>query len=107
MSIGDDDLLDTPYVERRAQLERALEGARPPIYITPMTQDPSVARDWFSRFEGAGLDGVMVKPGDLAYLPDKRVMFKVKHERSADCVVAGFRWQQRRRSGGIPATWTL
>src|SRR5665213_3335494 len=104
LSVGDDDLLDIPYVERRAHLERALGGARPPIYLTPMTQEPSVARDWFSRFEGAGLDGVMVKPGDLAYLPDKRVMFKVKHERAADCVVAGFRWH---KEGGVVGSLLL
>jgi len=91
LALGERDLMGAPYAERRAELERTLEPARPPIYLTPMTKDPAIARDWFSRFEGAGLDGVMVKPADLAYLPDKRAMFKVKHERTADCVVAGYR----------------
>jgi ATP-dependent DNA ligase len=99
LALGDRDLMGAPYAERRAELERALQPARPPIYLTPMTKDPAVARDWFSRFEGAGLDGVMVKPDDLAYLPDKRAMFKVKHERTADCVVAGFRWHKD--GGGV------
>jgi ATP-dependent DNA ligase len=99
LALGERDLMGAPYAERRAELERALEPARPPIYLTPMTKDPGIARDWFSRFEGAGLDGVMVKPADLAYLPDKRAMFKVKHERTADCVVAGFRWHKD--GGGV------
>ena len=68
-----------------------LKKASPPVHLTPATQDPDVASDWFSRFEGAGLDGVVAKPSDLHYLPDKRVMLKVKHQRTADCVVAGFR----------------
>jgi ATP-dependent DNA ligase len=98
LALGDVDLQGAPYVERRAHLSEALRGARPPIYLTPATDDPAIARDWFSRFEGAGLDGVMVKPADLAYLPDKRAMFKVKHERTADCVVGGFRWH---KEGGV------
>ena len=72
-------------------LEKALKKARPPIHLTPVTDDPDVAADWFSRFEGAGLDGVVVKDGALTYQPDKRAMVKVKHQRTADCVVAGFR----------------
>ena len=83
--------MDTPYERRRAVLEKALRKARAPVHLTPATQDPEVAADWFSRFEGAGLDGVVAKPAELHYLPDKRVMLKVKHQRTADCVVAGFR----------------
>jgi len=88
---GDRSFLDTPYARRRAALEKALKKARPPVHLTPVTDDPDVAADWFSRFEGAGLDGVVVKDGALTYLPDKRAMVKVKHQRTADCVVAGFR----------------
>jgi ATP-dependent DNA ligase len=84
-------LLETPYGQRRAELEKALKKVHPPIHLTPVTDDPDVAADWFSRFEGAGLDGVVVKDGALTYLPDKRAMLKVKHQRTADCVVAGFR----------------
>ena len=83
--------METPYGQRRKALEKHLKKAKPPIHLTPATQDPDVASDWFSRFEGAGLDGVVAKPADLHYLPDKRVMLKVKHQRTADCVVAGFR----------------
>jgi ATP-dependent DNA ligase len=72
-------------------LETALQKARPPVHVTPVTDNPDVAGDWFSRFEGAGLDGVVVKDGALTYQPDKRAMVKVKHQRTADCVVAGFR----------------
>jgi ATP-dependent DNA ligase len=96
--------MEAPYTERRERLEEALKPARAPIYLTPMTSDPIVAGDWFSRFEGAGLDGVIVKPGDLAYLPDKRANFKVKHERTADCVVAGFRWH---KEGGVVGSLLL
>jgi ATP-dependent DNA ligase len=88
---GDRSYMDAPYAERRAALEKALRKARPPVHLTPVTRDPDVAADWFSRFEGAGLDGVVVKDGALTYLPDKRAMLKVKHQRTADCVVAGFR----------------
>ncbi len=77
--------------ERRQTLEKLLKKAKPPVHLTPATQDPDAASDWFSRFEGAGLDGVVAKPADIHYLPDKRVMLKVKHQRTADCVVAGFR----------------
>ncbi len=83
--------LDTPYAARRGALEKLLARTRPPVHLTPVTDDPDVAADWFSRFEGAGLDGVVAKDADLAYLPDKRAMVKVKHERTADCVVGGFR----------------
>jgi ATP-dependent DNA ligase len=92
LALGDEDLRALPQVERRKRLEGAMAAAKPPIHITPATRDKAVAADWFSRFEGAGLDGVMAKPQDLAYLPGKRAMMKVKHARTADCVVAGFRW---------------
>jgi ATP-dependent DNA ligase len=94
LALNDLSLLETPYVERRALLEKALASARPPVHVTPATDDIDIARDWFSRFEGAGLDGIVAKPSDLPYLPDKRAMFKVKHERTADCVVGGFRWHK-------------
>jgi ATP-dependent DNA ligase len=88
-------LLDVPFAERRAELERALSRVEPPIYLTPATKDPALARDWFSRFEGAGLDGVIAKPIDLTYQPNKRSMLKIKHRRTADCAVAGFRWHKQ------------
>ena len=89
---GDEDLQPQPFRVRRERLEAMLGSAAPPIHITPATTERSIARDWFSRFEGAGLDGVLAKPLSGTYEPDKRVMFKVKHERECDCVVAGFRW---------------
>ena len=88
---GDDDLMQRPFVERRALLVEALSGAKPPIHLTPATTDRAVAERWFQQFEGAGLDGVVAKPLDGVYEPDKRVMFKIKHARTADCVVAGYR----------------
>ena len=91
---GSEDLRGVPFEQRRKRLESLLGSAAPPIHITPATSDPSVALDWFSRFEGAGLDGVMAKPVSGTYQPDKRVMLKVKHERDCDCVVAGFRWHK-------------
>jgi ATP-dependent DNA ligase len=94
LALGDDDLTGRPFAERRALLVEALAGAEPPVHLTPATDDPDVARDWFERFEGAGLDGVVAKAVDLQYVPDKRLMLKVKHERTADCVVAGFRWHK-------------
>ena len=94
LAIGDEDLRDAPYSVRRDRLRAALEHSRAPVHLTPMTEDPAVARDWFDRFEGAGLDGVVVKPAALRYQAGKRVMTKVKHERTADCVVAGFRWHK-------------
>ena len=89
---GEDDLRTSPFAKRRTELESLLKSAKPPIHITPATKDRGVAEDWFKRFEGAGLDGVVAKPVDLPYQPDKRVMLKIKHERECDCVVAGFRW---------------
>ena len=89
---GQHDLREEPFEARRGRLESMLRSAAPPIHLTPATRDSAVASDWFRRFEGAGLDGVMAKPAAGAYEPNKRVMFKVKHERDCDCVVAGFRW---------------
>ncbi len=94
LAIGDRNLRAVPFARRRAQLEEALAASGAPVYLTPVTTSVAVARDWFSRFEGAGLDGVVAKPADLAYVEGKRVMLKVKHERTADCVVAGFRWHK-------------
>jgi ATP-dependent DNA ligase len=91
---GDRDLCGEPFRERRKQLESVLTSAVPPVHVTPATNDPAVASDWFRRFEGAGLDGVIAKPMAGTYEPDKRVMLKVKHERDCDCVVAGFRWHK-------------
>jgi ATP-dependent DNA ligase len=94
LAAGGRDIRDLPQIERRARLEKLLANTTPPVHLTPMTRDPEVARDWLSRFEGAGLDGVMAKPADATYQPGKRTMFKVKHVRTADCVVAGFRWHK-------------
>ena len=91
LALGDRDLMREPFAERRGLLEQALAEARSPIHVTPATTDPDVAEGWFDRFEGAGLEGVIAKPLDGIYLPDKRVMFKIKHVRTADCVVAGYR----------------
>jgi ATP-dependent DNA ligase len=91
LAIGDEDLTEQPFVRRRARLVAALRDARPPVHVTPATTDRDLALRWFDEFEGAGLDGVVAKPLDGTYLPDKRVMFKIKHERTADCVVAGYR----------------
>lgn len=94
LAIGDEDLRGAPFVERRARLEQVLRDAEPPVHVTPATRDRAVAQDWFTRFEGAGLDGVMAKPLSGVYEPDKRAMFKIKHQRTCDCVVAGFRWHK-------------
>ena len=95
LSEGDRDLRAEPFEKRRTELEELLHNAAPPIHLTPTTRDRNVASDWFRRFEGAGLDGVMAKPISGAYESNKRVMFKVKHERDCDCVVAGFRWYKK------------
>ena len=94
LALDGEDLIAAPQEKRRALLEKVLSRAMPPVYLTPATRDPAVAQDWFSRFEGAGLDGVVAKRLDDIYQPDKRVMLKVKHARTADCVVAGFRWHK-------------
>jgi ATP-dependent DNA ligase len=97
LAIGDRDICETPQRERRQQLERLLAATKPPIHLTPVTEDRALAREWLDRFEGAGLDGVIAKTADGVYQPGKRAMFKVKHVRTADCVVAGFRWHKSGR----------
>jgi ATP-dependent DNA ligase len=94
LALDDQDLRSIPQGERRARLEAALTGAAPPVHLTPATTDRSLAADWFDRFEGAGLDGVVAKRLDGTYQPGKRAMLKIKHQRTADCVVAGFRWHK-------------
>ena len=94
LAIGDEDLRETPLAERRARLEQTLAEARAPIHLSPATRDRALAEDWFERFEGAGLDGVMAKRLDEPYVAGERTMIKVKHKRTADCVVAGFRWHK-------------
>ena len=94
LAAGGKSLLNAPQQERRAQLEKLFKGMRRPLYLTPMTRDRDLAVDWLQRFEGAGLDGVIAKPAAAAYQPGKRAMFKIKHARTADCVVAGFRWHK-------------
>ena len=87
-------LIDEPQRERRERLEALLAGAEPPLHLTPMTRDRATAARWLEEFEGAGLDGVIAKPEDAPYQPGKRAMMKIKHARTADCVVAGFRWHK-------------
>ena len=94
LALGDDDLRTMPQGERRTRLEELLAGVDPPVRLTPATRDRATAADWFDRFEGAGLDGVIAKRLDAAYQPGKRAMLKIKHQRTADCVVAGFRWHK-------------
>ncbi|WP_297503839.1 ATP-dependent DNA ligase [Pseudonocardia sp.] len=91
LALGDEDLTGRPFAERRALLEEALAKAAPPVHVTPLTRDIETARRWFSLFEGAGLDGLIAKSPDVVYEPDRRVMSKIKHERTCDCVVAGYR----------------
>ncbi len=91
LALDDTDLTREPFEHRRAELERALAGAKPPVHVTPLTRDADEAAEWFDRFEGAGLDGLIAKPPSVTYQPDKRLMFKIKHTRTADCVVAGYR----------------
>jgi ATP-dependent DNA ligase len=94
LALGDRDLRDEPFSTRRTLLEQGLARAAPPVHLTPITRDRALAADWFRRFEGAGLDGVIAKPVDDPYQPGKRAMLKIKHARTADCVVAGFRWHK-------------
>jgi ATP-dependent DNA ligase len=101
LALDDRDLMDEPFGVRRGLLEEALKDAQPPIHLTPTTTSPEVARDWFGRFEGAGLDGVVAKADDQPYQPGKRVMMKVKHERTADCVVGGFRMHKDSGVGSL------
>jgi ATP-dependent DNA ligase len=94
LALGDEDLRAVPQVERRSRLEAVLGTAAPPVHLTPATTDRALAADWFDRFEGAGLDGVIAKKLASGYQPGKRAMLKIKHQRTADCVVAGFRWHK-------------
>ncbi len=94
LCVNDRDLCNSSFGERRARLESLLSGAEPPLHLTPATRDRATAADWFRRFEGAGLDGVVAKAESGTYEPNKRSMLKVKHERDCDCVVAGFRWHK-------------
>jgi ATP-dependent DNA ligase len=95
LALGGQSIMERPQSERRETLERLLATVTPPVYLTPMTRDRLVAVEWLQRFEGAGLDGVIAKPADGVYAPGKRAMFKIKHSRTADCVVAGFRWHKK------------
>jgi ATP-dependent DNA ligase len=104
LALGAEALLETPFAERRAKLESALAAVHAPIYLTGITQDADTAQRWFDTFEGAGLDGVVAKTADLPYGPDQRLMTKIKHVRTADCVVAGFRWH---KSGPIVGSLLL
>ena len=92
LASGGRDVMSVPQSERRGLLEAMLGVPEPPLYLTPVTSRRTQAEEWLKAFEGAGLDGVIAKPVDLRYLPGKRAMLKVKHVRTADCVVAGFRW---------------
>lgn len=94
LALGDEDLRPVPQAERRSRLEAALGTTQPTVHLTPATLDRATAADWFDKFEGAGLDGVVAKRLDAPYQPGKRAMLKIKHQRTADCVVAGFRWHK-------------
>jgi len=94
LALGSTSLMSAPFAERRRQLETAMSDAGAPVFLTPATGDVALGRQWLEIFEGAGLDGVIAKPVTSPYTPDKRTMFKIKHERTADCVVAGFRWHK-------------
>jgi ATP-dependent DNA ligase len=104
LALGDDSFLEEPFQRRRERLEEALAPAQAPVYLTPATSLLEIAKRWFEQFEGAGLDGVVAKPFDVPYRQDQRRMFKVKHERTADCVVAGFRWH---KAGGVVGSLLL
>jgi len=97
LATGDRNLISEPQSKRRAQLEKLLAKLKPPVYLTPMTRDRALAAQWLEHFEGAGLDGVVAKPAALPYQPGKRALLKIKHARTADCVVAGFRWHKSGR----------
>jgi ATP-dependent DNA ligase len=94
LAIDDENLMERPFAERRTKLEEALKHVQAPVHLTPVSHDPEVGRHWFELFEGAGLDGIIAKPRDIPYEPGKRLMFKIKHSRTADAVVAGFRWHK-------------
>ncbi len=104
LALGDTDARPLPLAERWRVLTEVMGQVQPPLYLTPSTRDPAVARDWFERFEGAGLDGVVAKRLELPYRENERVHVKVKHARTADCVVAGFRWH---KSGGVVGSLLL
>jgi ATP-dependent DNA ligase len=105
LAVGDESLLEMPFAERQARLRGGVvEEGHERVHVTALTQDAAVAERWFEQFEGAGLDGVVAKAGDLPYAPDQRLMVKVKHVRTADCVVAGFRWH---KSGPIVGSLLL
>jgi ATP-dependent DNA ligase len=104
LAVGDESLVQAPFAQRRARLEQLLADAAPPVFLTPSTDDERLAHEWFEVFEGAGLDGVVAKPAQGSYQPDVRAMFKIKHERTADCVVAGYRWH---KSGGVVGSLLL
>ncbi len=104
LAVGDESLLETPFAERRSRLREVLTGEHERVHVTAVTQDAATAQRWFEEFEGAGLDGVVAKAADLPYGPDQRLMTKVKHVRTADCVVAGFRWH---KSGPIVGSLLL
>jgi ATP-dependent DNA ligase len=104
LALGDESLLEVPFADRRARLEDVLAATRPPVYLTGISRDAATAERWFETFEGAGLDGVVAKAADLPYGPDQRLMTKIKHVRTADCVVAGFRWH---KSGPIVGSLLL
>ncbi len=91
LALGEESLMDTPFTERRVRLEDIADGFTPPVHLAPATRDRTLALQWFERFEGAGLDGLILKPINDPYVPDKRTQLKLKHVRSADCVVAGYR----------------
>jgi ATP-dependent DNA ligase len=104
LALDDESLLQTPFGQRRERLTTALADVEPPVHVTPGTDDLATAQQWFEVFEGAGLDGVVAKKLDGAYQPDVRAMYKIKHERTADCVVAGYRWH---KSGGVVGSLLL
>jgi ATP-dependent DNA ligase len=104
LAVDGESLMDQPQATRRTRLEQALADSAPPVHLTPVTSDPALARDWFTLFEGAGLDGVIAKPAEGVYAPDKRTMLKIKHARTADCVVGAFRWH---KSGPVVGSLVL
>jgi ATP-dependent DNA ligase len=94
LALDDESLMEVPFRDRRGRLESALAHVEPPVHVATGTTDVGVARSWFEQFEGAGLDGIVAKPFDVLYQQDQRAMFKIKHERTCDCVVAGYRWHK-------------
>ena len=101
LAYGDTNWMEAPFDKRRKKLEQIASKFGPPVYLTPATTDIATARDWFVRFEGAGLDGVIAKEREQTYIPGKRVMLKIKHQRTIDCVVGGFRWYKDQKGKAI------